>query len=130
MNQVLSVPGSGDLTNVVYMGMGEPLDNLPAVLDSIEVLTAKWGLGWSPKRITVSSIGKLCELKRLLDETKVHVAISIHSPFPSERASLMPVGGEAALPPAFLPITLCASPEDAQAGEDDGLHCREEPVLG
>ncbi len=91
VNQVLSVPGSGDLTNVVYMGMGEPLDNLPAVLDSIEVLTAKWGLGWSPKRITVSSIGKLRELKRLLDETKVHVAISIHSPFPSERASLMPV---------------------------------------
>lgn len=91
VNQVLSVPGSCDLTNVVYMGMGEPLDNLGAVLDSIEVLTSKWGLAWSPKRITVSSIGKLRELKRLLDETKVHVAISIHSPFPGERASLMPV---------------------------------------
>ncbi|MDE6528778.1 MAG: radical SAM protein, partial [Muribaculaceae bacterium] len=91
VNQVLSVPGSEELTNVVYMGMGEPLDNFGAVLDSIEVLTSKWGLAWSPKRITVSSIGKLRELKRLLDETKVHVAISIHSPFAAERARLMPV---------------------------------------
>lgn len=91
INQVLSVPESASLTNIVFMGMGEPLDNLPAVLDAIEILTAKWGLAWSPKRITVSSIGKLRELKRLLDETKVHVAISIHSPYPSERAGLMPV---------------------------------------
>lgn len=91
INQVLSVPESERLTNIVFMGMGEPLDNLEAVLRAIEILTEKWGLAWSPKRITVSSIGKLRELRRLLDETKVHVAISIHSPYPSEREELMPV---------------------------------------
>lgn len=91
INQVMAIPESRTLTNIVFMGMGEPLDNLPALLDAIEIMTAKWGFAWSPKRITVSSIGKLRELKRLLDETKVHVAISIHSPYPSERAGMMPV---------------------------------------
>lgn len=91
INQILSVPGSENLTNIVFMGMGEPLDNLPLVLDVISILTEKWGMAWSPKRITVSTIGKLRELRRLLDETKVHIAISIHSPYPSERLSLMPV---------------------------------------
>jgi len=91
INQVMSIPQSPDLTNIVFMGMGEPMDNLPAVLAAIEILTAPWGFAWSPKRITVSSIGKLKELKQLLDLTKVHVAISIHSPYPEERLSLMPV---------------------------------------
>ena len=91
INQTLSIPESASLTNIVFMGMGEPLDNLPALLDAIEIMTAKWGFAWSPKRITVSSIGKLRELKRLLDETKGHGAISIHSPYPSERAGMMPV---------------------------------------
>ena len=91
INQILSVPESGELTNIVFMGMGEPLDNLVPVLQTIEILTSKWGLAWSPKRITVSTIGKLNELRRLLSDTKVHVAISIHSPYPQERASLMPV---------------------------------------
>lgn len=91
VNQILSVPESSRLTNIVFMGMGEPMDNLEAVLAAIEILTAPWGMAWSPKRITVSSIGKLKELRRLLDETKVHVAISIHSPFSGERETLMPV---------------------------------------
>ncbi len=91
INQILSIPQSESLTNIVFMGMGEPLDNLDAVMQTIEILTAPWGLGWSPKRITVSSIGKLTELKRLLDATKVHVAISVHNPFSGERAELMPV---------------------------------------
>lgn len=91
INQVLSIPESGELTNIVFMGMGEPMDNLDAVMDAIEILTAPWGLGWSPKRITVSTIGKGRELRRLLDETKVHVAVSLHNPFPSEREGIMPV---------------------------------------
>lgn len=91
INQVLSVPGSENLTNLVFMGMGEPLDNLAPVLDAISILTSEWGLAWSPKRITVSTIGKLRELRVLLDETKVHVAVSIHSPYPGERMGLMPV---------------------------------------
>lgn len=91
INQILSVDESADLTNIVFMGMGEPMDNLSAVKDVIEILTASWGLAWSPKRITVSSIGKVSELRDLIETTKVHIAISVHSPFSDERASLMPV---------------------------------------
>ena len=91
INQVLSVEESESLTNIVFMGMGEPMDNLEAVLTTIDILTAPWGMAWSPKRITVSSIGKLKELKQLLDTTKVHIAISVHSPYSDERAGLMPV---------------------------------------
>ena len=90
MNQVLSIPHADKLTNVVFMGMGEPLDNVDAVLQAIAIMTAKWGFAWSPKRITVSSVGILPGLKRLLDETSVHVAISVHSPYHEERLSLMP----------------------------------------
>ena len=91
INQILSVDDSEKLTNVVFMGMGEPTDNLAAVLQAIDVLTAPWGLAWSPKRITVSSIGKMPELKTLVEQTKVHIAISVHSPYSRERAQLMPV---------------------------------------
>jgi 23S rRNA (adenine2503-C2)-methyltransferase len=91
INQVLSIPESEKLTNIVFMGMGEPMDNLQPVLDAIEILTASWGFAWSPKRITVSSIGKIKELRTLLDMTKVHIAISVHSPYPTEREKLMPV---------------------------------------
>lgn len=91
INQVLSVDDSDQLTNLVFMGMGEPMDNLPEVMKAIQILTAPWGLAWSPKRITVSSIGKLQELRTLIEQTKVHVAISIHSPYSAERESLMPV---------------------------------------
>lgn len=96
INQVLSVPDSESLTNIVFMGMGEPMDNLQPVLDAIEILTAPWGMAWSPKRITVSSIGKIKELKTLIETTKVHIAISLHSPYPTERASIMPI--EKAMP--------------------------------
>ena len=88
INQVLSVEESERLTNIVFMGMGEPMDNFDAVLAAIEVLTEPWGLAWSPRRITVSTIGKLDNLRKLLDQTQVHVAVSVHSPFSSERAGL------------------------------------------
>ena len=91
INQVLSIPESENLTNIVFMGMGEPTDNLDAVLRAIEILTAPWGLAWSPRRITVSTIGKTDGVRRLLDETQVHMAISIHSPFALERERIMPV---------------------------------------
>ena len=96
LNQIMMVDGSDELTNLVFMGMGEPLDNLDAVIQVIDVLTSDWGFGWSPKRITVSTIGKLDNLRLLLERTSVHVAISVHSPFSSEREALMPV--EAAYP--------------------------------
>ena len=91
INQIMSIPGSENLTNIVFMGMGEPTDNLPEVMKAIEILTEPWGMAWSPKRITVSTIGNLKGLKELLDNTKVHIAISVHAPFPSEREAIMPV---------------------------------------
>jgi len=91
INQVLSVPHSRELTNVVFMGMGEPLDNLDEVLKVISILTEPWGLGWSPKRVTVSTVGKKPELKVLCEETSVHIAVSVHNAVPEERASLMPL---------------------------------------
>ena len=93
INQILSAgasDGLSDLTNVVFMGMGEPLDNLGEVMKVIEILTAQWGFAWSPKRITVSPVGKLPELKELLDRTSVHVAISVHTADARERGQLMP----------------------------------------
>lgn len=91
INQIFSIPESEQLTNIVYMGMGEPMDNYEAVHDSIRIMTEDWGLAWSPKRLTVSSIGKLDNLKRLIEETDVHIAISVHSPFHDDRLRLMPV---------------------------------------
>lgn len=91
INQVLSIPESESLTNIVFMGMGEPTDNLDAVMGAIDILTSQWGLAWSPRRITVSTIGNTKGLKRLLDETQVHIAISVHTPFSTEREAIMPV---------------------------------------
>ena len=91
LNQLFSIPESGQLTNVVFMGMGEPMDNLDAVLAATRVLTAPWGLGWSPKRITVSTVGIVPGLKRFLDESQCHLAISLHNPVAQERQQMMPV---------------------------------------
>ena len=81
----------GALTNVVYMGEGEPMDNLDAVLRSLNVLTKDWGCAWSPKRVTVSSVGYMPGLKRFLDESECHLAISLHNPFGAERQEVMPI---------------------------------------
>lgn len=90
INQVLSVAQSDTLSNIVFMGMGEPLDNIDQVLRTVEILTAPWGFAWSPTRITVSTIGINENLRRILDESKVHIAISLHNPFSDERAAMMP----------------------------------------
>lgn len=91
LNQILSIPEFDRLTNIVYMGMGEPMDNLDNVLRSIEVLTADWGFGWSPHRITVSSVGIIPGLHRFLDGSQCHVAVSLHNPFAAERLEIMPM---------------------------------------
>ena len=90
LNQFLSIDEAQDLTNTVFMGMGEPLDNYDAVSRAIEVLTAPWGFAWSPKRITVSTIGVLPTLKKYLDGQRCHLAVSLHNPFPEERLQMMP----------------------------------------
>lgn len=90
LNQIYSLPEVERLTNIVYMGQGEPMDNLDNVLRSTEILTADYAMAWSPKRITVSSVGVKDKLKRFLEESECHVAISMHNPFPEERKEIMP----------------------------------------
>lgn len=91
VGQFLRIEEAERLTNIVYMGMGEPLDNWPQVLRSIEILTSPWGLAWSPRRITLSTSGILPVLDAFMEKTQVHLAVSLHNPFDAERALLMPV---------------------------------------
>lgn len=94
LNQIRTIPESDRLTNVVYMGMGEPLDNLEQVLRSIEILTAPWGYGWSPTRITLSTVGVIPAMREFLNRCSVHLAVSLHDPIHSERLAMMPVEGK------------------------------------
>ena len=100
LNQIYSLPERETLTNIVFMGQGEPMDNLDNVLKATEALTAAWGYAWSPKRITVSSVGIKNKLKRFIEESECHVAISLHSPVHEQRAMLMPA--EKAMPVADI----------------------------
>ncbi len=90
VNQILSLPEFEKLTNIVFMGMGEPCDNLDNLLQAIDIITKDYGLGWSPHRLTVSSVGVRKGLKRLLDSGDYHIAISLHHPVPKERKEIMP----------------------------------------
>lgn len=91
INQILSIPERDKLTNLVFMGMGEPLDNIDNLMRTLDILTSEWGMAWSPTRITVSTAGVARTLPRLLDESKVHIAVSLHNPFPEERREIMPI---------------------------------------
>jgi 23S rRNA (adenine2503-C2)-methyltransferase len=90
LNQIYALPERDLLTNIVFMGQGEPMDNLDNVLKATEILTADYGWAWSPKRITVSSVGIRGKLKRFIEESDCHLAISLHSPLPEQRQELMP----------------------------------------
>lgn len=90
LNQIHSLPQREELTNIVFMGQGEPMDNLDAVMRATEALTAPWGMAWSPRRITVSSVGLKGKLQRFIEESECHVAISLHSPIDEQRSRLMP----------------------------------------
>lgn len=90
LNQIYSLPERDQLTNIVFMGQGEPLDNLDNVLKVTSILTSDYGYAWSPKRITVSTVGVRKGMQRFLDESECHLAVSLHSPFPNERVGMMP----------------------------------------
>ena len=90
INQINSLPERDKLTNVVMMGMGEPLDNLDEVLKALEIMTASYGYAWSPKRVTLSSVGLKKGLQRFIEESDCHLAISLHSPISLQRRELMP----------------------------------------
>ncbi len=96
LNQIYALPERERLTNIVFMGQGEPMDNLDNVLKATEALTAPWGWAWSPKRITVSSVGVKGKLKRFIEESQCHLAISLHAPTHEQRLRLMPA--EKAMP--------------------------------
>jgi 23S rRNA (adenine2503-C2)-methyltransferase len=91
LNQFRSIPEFTSLTNMVYMGMGEPLDNITEVLKSLDILTSEWGYAWSPTRITVSTVGIIAGIKEYLEKSRCHLAVSLHSPFDEERRMLMPI---------------------------------------
>jgi 23S rRNA (adenine2503-C2)-methyltransferase len=91
INQFRNVAERDRLTNVVFMGMGEPMDNIGEVLKSLQIFTSPWGFAWSPRRITVSTIGILPAMKRFLDESECHLAVSLHNPFDGERQEFMPL---------------------------------------
>ncbi|MCK4992737.1 MAG: radical SAM protein, partial [Bacteroidales bacterium] len=91
LNQYGRLPERKNITNIVYMGMGEPLDNLTEVLKSLEILTSEWGFGLSPRRITVSTIGITPAMLEFLEKSEAHLAVSLHSPFDEDRRKLMPI---------------------------------------
>lgn len=91
VNQISSLPEREKLSNIVYMGMGEPFDNLEGVMRSLEILTSDWGYAMSPRRITVSTIGMIPAMKHFLENSECHLAVSMHTPFHEERRKLMPV---------------------------------------
>jgi len=91
VNQIRSLPEREALTNIVYMGMGEPFDNYQNVMQSLEILTSDWGFAMSPRRITVSTIGIIGIMSKYLESSNCHLAVSLHSPFDDERRELMPV---------------------------------------
>lgn len=91
INQIRSLPEWHEVSNIVYMGMGEPFDNLEQVLKSLEIITSEWGFAMSPRRITVSTIGIIPGMLTFLEKSDAHLAVSLHTPFDDERKRLMPV---------------------------------------
>jgi 23S rRNA (adenine2503-C2)-methyltransferase len=83
--------GIGHLTNLVFMGMGEPLHNLENLIAALEILTAPWGVGMSPRRITVSTVGLVPQMRELLERTQVNLAVSLSATTEESRRTLMPV---------------------------------------
>ena len=122
LNQIYSLPERDKLTNIVFMGQGEPMDNLDNVMKATQALTEKWGYAWSPKRITVSTVGMKDNLQRFLNESNCHVAISLHSPIHEQRMQLMPA--EKAMPITEVVELLTAYPAFKKQIHDSALSQR------
>jgi 23S rRNA (adenine2503-C2)-methyltransferase len=89
--RLAQLPGVGRITNVVFMGMGEPLANFEAVVAAIRTLTAAWGMGISARRITVSTVGLPAQIRRLAQiDLPITLAISLHAPNDAIRRQLIP----------------------------------------
>lgn len=81
------------ITNVVFMGMGEPLDNFDEVIKALKILQADWGLGLGARRITVSTSGITPQIRKFVEETKgrVRLSVSLHSSDEKKRSFLVPM---------------------------------------
>jgi 23S rRNA (adenine2503-C2)-methyltransferase len=91
VNQVISIPEARKISHVVFMGMGEPMDNYDNVLKATKILAAEWGLALSPRNITVSSVGITPRIENFLEQSGCNLTVSLFSPFAGERAEMMPV---------------------------------------
>ena len=91
INQIISIPFAENVTHVVFMGMGEPMDNLKNVLKACEIITAGWGLAFSPRNVTVSTVGITSAVKKFLIDSDCNLTLSLHSPFAEERKKVVPV---------------------------------------
>jgi len=90
VNQIISIPDAHKITHIVFMGMGEPMDNLENVLKACEIITAEWGLAISAKNVTVSTIGIIPGVDKFLLNSNCNLTLSLHSPFPEERKLIVP----------------------------------------
>lgn len=103
LNQIYALPERDKLTNIVFMGQGEPFDNIDTILKVTELLMHPDGWAWSPKRITVSTVGVKKGMLRFLDESPCHLAVSLHNPFANERKKMMPAENAFSLE-EFIPL--------------------------
>jgi 23S rRNA (adenine2503-C2)-methyltransferase len=90
VNQIISIPVADKITHVVFMGMGEPMDNLENVLKACQIINAEWGLTISSRRITVSTVGIMPAVEKFLQECDCNLTISLYSPFREERKKVIP----------------------------------------
>jgi len=91
VNQIISITDAGKVTHIVFMGMGEPMDNLENVLKACEIITAEWGLAISPRNVTVSTVGIAPGVEKFLESSDCNLTLSLHSPFIEERKKVVPI---------------------------------------
>ncbi len=90
VNQILSIPPARKITHVVFMGMGEPMDNLENVLKACNIITAEWGIAIGKKNVTVSTVGMTGPVKEFLERSECNLTLSLYSPFSEERRKVVP----------------------------------------
>lgn len=91
VNQIIAIPQAEKITHVVFMGMGEPMDNLENVLKACNIITAEWGLALSPRNVTVSTVGILPGIEKFLKASDCNMTLSLFSPFADERVKGVPI---------------------------------------
>lgn len=91
INQIYSLPEAKLIDHIVFMGMGEPMDNLEELLKACEIITSEWGFAISPRNVTVSSVGITPGIEDFLNRSACNLTLSLYSPSTEERAAVVPV---------------------------------------